>query len=243
MRLDIFLVQKHHFTRNKAQQIIDAGLVSVNNKIIKKSSYEVTDTDGIVIEIDRRVRWVSRSAEKLAGFLENRENGVIQISGSYCLDVGSSTGGFTQVLLELGAAHVDAVDVGTKQLHETIRHDSRVKSYEQMDIREFSPEKSIYDIIVCDASFISLYEILPSIFHFTNPETNIILLYKPQFEVWPEHLRKTWVPKDEKIVIKKMQEFEKFVVDFWGDILAKEKSTLQGEAGNQEWIYLIRKWL
>jgi 23S rRNA (cytidine1920-2'-O)/16S rRNA (cytidine1409-2'-O)-methyltransferase len=105
--------------------------------------------------------------------------------------VGSSTGGFTQVLLEHGAAHVDAVDVGTDQLHDILRSDPRVTSYEQTDIRDFVPNIPKYDIIVCDASFISLVDIIDAILDCASDETHIILLFKPQFEVGREHLRKT----------------------------------------------------
>jgi 23S rRNA (cytidine1920-2'-O)/16S rRNA (cytidine1409-2'-O)-methyltransferase len=297
MRLDLFLAQGQNFTRNKAQQLISAGLVSVNGKSITKPAFEVSETDSINIQEDRRVRWVSRSAEKLAGFLlppceggmSERQGGFalkIQILGTNCLDVGASTGGFTQVLLELGAAHVDAVDVGTDQLHESLRNDPRVTSYEQTDIREFaitslsredvtqwqeglapktsdiktplnpllrhnsSPKSgklktltggSRYDLIVCDASFISLHEILPSMLDLTDEQTNIILLYKPQFEVGRENLRKTGVPKDEKIVEKKLTEFEQFLTEQNCQIIARGKSTLIGEAGNQEWVYWIKK--
>ncbi|MDD2693757.1 MAG: TlyA family RNA methyltransferase [Candidatus Gracilibacteria bacterium] len=242
MRLDVALAERYSFTRNKAQQLIALGLISVNGKSITKTSFEVTENDVIDIEEDRRVHWVSRSAEKLIGFLEKSDNEKLlqKVSGSTCLDVGASTGGFTQVLLEYNAAHVDAVDVGTNQLHETIRNDARVTSYEETDIRDFTSMNS-YGIIVCDASFISLIELFSSICSFADRETDIILLFKPQFEVGKEHLRKTGVPKDEKSVQDAMNRFEKCVHDTGCEILQKEKSTLVGEAGNQEWVYWIQK--
>jgi 23S rRNA (cytidine1920-2'-O)/16S rRNA (cytidine1409-2'-O)-methyltransferase len=100
---------------------------------------------------------------------------------------------------------------------------------------------SRYDLIVCDASFISLQDILPSILSFADNNTNIILLYKPQFEVGRENLRKTGVPKDEKIVAEKMSKFEQFLKEQDCQVIQKEKSTLIGEAGNQEWIYWIKR--
>lgn len=215
MRLDVALAERYSFTRNKAQQLIALGLISVNGKNITKTSFEVVADDIVHVEEDRRVHWVSRSAEKLIGFLEQSGNERLlqKVSGSTCLDVGSSTGGFTQVLLEHGAMHVDAVDVGTNQLHESIRNDARVTSYEEMDIRSFVSNHAPYDIIVCDASFISLMELLSSICSFADRETDIILLFKPQFEVGKEHLRKTGVPKDEKSVQDAMNRFEKYVYD------------------------------
>lgn len=240
MRLDQYLVIHHHFTRNKAQQLISCGLIVLDKKICKKASQIVPENTLISITPDRRVNWVSRSAEKLAGFLEQFPT---ELSNKKCLDVGSSTGWFTQVLLSYWASRVDAVDVGTDQLHESIRSDSRVHSYEQTDIRDFAKKPNItaYDIIVCDASFISLYEIIDSILFFANTDTKIILLYKPQFEVGRDQLRKTGVPKDLKIVEQKMREFEKILTSKNIKILTKEKSILIGEAGNQEWIYMIQK--
>jgi 23S rRNA (cytidine1920-2'-O)/16S rRNA (cytidine1409-2'-O)-methyltransferase len=242
MRLDQYLAHHHALTRNKAQQLIATDLITVNQRICNKSSQSIGEDDIVTIREDRRVHWVSRSAEKLAGFLESL-NTPIAISGSNCLDIGSSTGGFTQVLLSLGAHHVDAVDVGTDQLHESLRLDTRVSSYEQTDIRDFSKNntRSQYDIIVCDASFISLTEIIDPILALANENTMIILLYKPQFEVSREHLRKTGVPKEQSIVDKKMIEFESLLLSKDCVLLDRKASSLMGEAGNQEWIYMIQK--
>jgi len=149
----------------------------------------------------------------------------VDVTQKRCLDVGSSTGGFTQVLLEHGAAHVDAVDVGTDQLHPTILADARVSSYEQTDIRDFV-SREIYDIIVCDASFIMLEEILPSIMECMSAHTQAILLFKPQFQVGKEHIhKKTGLPKTEKSVREAQERFEVFLRDHGLVIRAREKST------------------
>jgi 23S rRNA (cytidine1920-2'-O)/16S rRNA (cytidine1409-2'-O)-methyltransferase len=117
-----------------------------------------------------------------------------------------------------------------------------VSSYEQTDIRDFARMKyDPYDIIVCDASFISLALILDSMIQLSGSHTILIVLYKPQFEVGREHLRKTGVPKDLKIVEMKMREFEKLLDCKNIRILKKEKSSLIGEAGNQEWIYMLEQ--
>jgi 23S rRNA (cytidine1920-2'-O)/16S rRNA (cytidine1409-2'-O)-methyltransferase len=113
-----------------------------------------------------------------------------------------------------------------------------------VDIRDFAKNHTtgiIYNTIVCDASFISLIDIIDSILSLANEETKIILLYKPQFEVGREHLRHTGIPKDIKIVEQKMDAFEKLLISKNITILVREKSTLTGEAGNQEWIYMIQK--
>ncbi|GAB0175135.1 MAG: TlyA family rRNA (cytidine-2'-O)-methyltransferase [Candidatus Altimarinota bacterium] len=242
MRLDIRLSETKDITRNKAQSFIKDGLVTVDGKIIIKPSFEVNGNEIIELKEEKKVHWVSRSAGKLDGFLEQLQiqNIELQVAGARCLDVGSSTGGFTQVLIQRGANHVDAVDVGTDQLHSTIKTHPRVQSHEQIDIRNFKSE-SIYDIIVCDASFISLEDILASILKFANEDTNSILLWKPQFEVGRKNLRKTGVPKDEETVKKKQLEWEFFLCENNCKILQKEKSTVLGEAGNVEWLYLIKK--
>lgn len=267
MRLDLFIAGKFGFTRNKAKQYIESGLAEVNGRNITKVSFDVSESDIVNLIEDKSLHWVSRSAGKLDGFLDSlsrhcdersnpgtkiesdfltgslrpsRRQEPIQIIWSHCLDVGSSTWGFTQVLLDRWASHVDAVDVGTDQLHESLRNDPQVTSYEQTDIREFE-SSTHYDIIVCDASFISLQGILPSILRFADTQTNILLLWKPQFEVGREHLRKTWVVKNEKIIEKKQKEWEEFIKSNNCEILQKEKSTVIGEAGNVEWMYWIKK--
>ncbi len=242
MRLDQYLSQHHNLTRNKAQQLISSDLILVNGKTCNKTSHSIWDGDVVNIKEDRRVYWVSRSAEKLEGFLESLDN-PIDFEWANCLDVGSSTGGFTQVLLGQWVEHVDAVDVWTAQLHDSLRWDTRVTVYEKTDIRDFAKihSNNQYDIIVCDASFISLGEIINSILSLATNTTKIILLYKPQFEVGREYLRHTGVPKDLKIVEEKMKQFEILLINKHIQIVAKEKSTLMWEAGNQEWIYMIQK--
>ena len=242
MRLDHYIREKYNLTGNKAQQLIKEWYVTVNMLLIQKPAFDVIGVEEILLREEKRIHWVSRSAGKLDGFLQ--KIGTIEVTGKQCLDVGSSTGGFSQVLLEHGAAHVDAVDVGTDQLHEILRKDDRIMSYEQTDIRDFKREKFIgnsYDIIVCDASFISLREILPSILWYADTATSIILLWKPQFEVGRENLQPKWVPKSEKIIEKAMKIWEDSLVSYNCEILQKEKSSVIGEMGNEEWLYLIKK--
>jgi 23S rRNA (cytidine1920-2'-O)/16S rRNA (cytidine1409-2'-O)-methyltransferase len=221
MRLDLALVEKYGFTRNKARQLIESGLVSFQEKLIQKPAFDVNDLGHIQMREDKRIHWVSRSAKKLEGFFEkfNIQYSTFNIAGTCCLDVGSSTGGFTQVLLEHGVRHIDAVDVGTDQLHHSLRDDPRVTSYEQTDIRDFTPKSQTsqdshnpeYDIIVCDASFISLLDIIDAILSLAGEHTEIILLYKPQFEVGAKNLRKTGVPKNEKCILESMKRFESYL--------------------------------
>ncbi len=237
MRLDLYISEKYGFTRNKSQALIDAGFICVNGKVIDKASFSVTWDEIFSIREDKSIHWVSRSAGKLDGFLE--EIGFIDITWKNCLDIGSSTGGFTQVLLEKWSSHVDAVDVGTDQLHEKIKNDPRVSSFEKTDIRKFSGTchpGGTYDIITCDVSFISLAEIIPDILRFLDKNTDIFLLFKPQFEVGRANLRKTGVPKDKKIVEQKLKEFEQLLNHNCLKIKKKSPSTVIWEAGNEEWM-------
>jgi 23S rRNA (cytidine1920-2'-O)/16S rRNA (cytidine1409-2'-O)-methyltransferase len=263
MRLDKYIAEHHSLTRNRAAQLISAGLVSLNGQVVYRSSIDISDNANICISEDKRIHWVSRSAMKLDSFLSGTGKTII-VRWSECLDVGASTGGFTQVLLEHGARHVDAVDVWTAQLHPSLHGDTRVMSYEQTDIREFTncrvtsrnqepkvknhsettsiqSRASSYDIIVCDASFISLHDIINSILSLADDHTNIILLFKPQFEVGKSNLRKTWVPKSDVIIEDSKKRFEQRLHENEVRILACEKSALIGEAGNQEWLYWIQK--
>ena len=229
MRIDKYIAQTYGFSRNKVQQFIDAGLILKNKIAISRASEKMIAEDVIEILENQKIHWVSRSAEKLHGFLEHHDEIRAKIQNAECLDVGASTGGFTQILLENGAQHIDAVDVGTRQLAQVLRQNSRVTSCENTDIREFSTHKK-YDIIVCDASFISLQKILLSMKNFSQAKTIFIILFKPQFEVG----------KNQKIILEAMENFEKFLWENNLEILHKEKSVLIGEAGNQEWVYALQ---
>jgi 23S rRNA (cytidine1920-2'-O)/16S rRNA (cytidine1409-2'-O)-methyltransferase len=182
-RLDLLLLERGYFgSRNKAAEAIREGRVAVNGALVRKPSAKCAEAAEIAVESDG---YVSRAARKLAGYLEEH---LLEIAGKRCLDVRSSTGGFTQVLLERGAERVDAVDVGREQLHPSLRDDPRVRSYEETDIREFEPERR-YPLIVSDVSFISLLHILPSVDRLAEPGAEILLLFKPQFEAGREAKR------------------------------------------------------
>ena len=151
MRLDTYLVEKEFVdSRNKSQTIIKEGLVSVNNKVIKKSSFKVEEGDDVSVEAHDS--YVSRAAYKLLEFLQEHD---LDVKDRMALDIGSSTGGFTQVLLERGARAVTCVDVGTDQLHKSIREDARVSVHESCDIRKFESQIQ-FNLVVSDVAFISL---------------------------------------------------------------------------------------
>ena len=243
VRLDIFLASHYQTTRNRAQFWIDSGLVLVNKKIITKASYQMTESDCVEIVEDRKIDWVSRSAVKLDDFLEANK---IIIGWFQCLDVGSSTGGFTQVLLSRWAQKIVAVEIGTNQLHKKLRWDPRIESHEQTDIRDYAEESQKhawfqkFDLIIGDISWCPLRDILPSIIPLLKQDGSIILLYKPQFEVSPKELTKGWVVHrsvdTQKILDKEVLFWKE---EFWIKLKKMSQSTLAGEAGNEEYLVWV----
>ncbi|MEA3228416.1 MAG: TlyA family RNA methyltransferase [Campylobacterota bacterium] len=235
MRLDNYLVEKNIVgSRNKAQSIIKNSLVSVNESIILKSSFKVTEDDRVLVSDYKE--YVSRSAYKLAYFLEELQ---LNIKDKIALDIGSSTGGFTQVLLENGVKEVSAVDVGRDQLHKTLKDDSRVFSYESCDIRKFHSDKS-FEIVVSDVSFISLLNIVDDVERLSTRD--IILLFKPQFEVGREVKRDNHgVVLNKKAIEGAMKHFEESCDKRGWELVLKSPSQLTGKEGNLEYCYYFKK--
>ena len=234
IRLDNYLVEKN-FTdsRNKAQTLIKNGVVSVNDKVILKSAFKVEESDEV--KLSEHDNYVSRSAHKLKLFLEELE---LDVSGMCALDIGSSTGGFTQVLLENGVKEVSAVDVGKDQLHKLIKEDSRVKSYESCDIRKFGSQEP-FELVVSDVSFISLLYILDDVERLACGD--IILLFKPQFEVGRETKRDNHgVVLDEKAIQTAMTKFEDACELKGWKLVKKSPSKLTGKEGNLEYCYYYK---
>lgn len=235
MRLDQYLLEQTFVdSRNKAQAIIKDGLVSVNDKVILKSSYKISEDD--TIKVQEYKQYVSRAAHKLAEFLDELK---LNLLGMTCLDIGASTGGFTQVLLENCVKKVDAVDVGKEQLHQSLKEDVRVSSYESCDIRKFMSQE-LYDLVVSDVSFISLLNILDDIDRLANDK--IILLFKPQFEVGREAKRDNHgVVLDEKVIMEAMVNFENACILKEWNLIQKSPSQLTGKEGNLEYCYYFSK--
>ena len=177
-RLDIELYKRGLCeTRNKAQEFIKKGLVKVNDKVENKSSFLINDEDKLRIEYPAKM-YVSRGGEKLEKALQEFN---ISVQDRVVIDVGSSTGGFCDCLLQNGASKVLCVDVGSSQLHAKLRNDNRVISFENTDIRDFYAMEYNATLLVADVSFISLTKIIPSIAKFQTV-LDFILLIKPQFE-------------------------------------------------------------
>ncbi|MBI4232234.1 TlyA family RNA methyltransferase [Candidatus Peregrinibacteria bacterium] len=232
MRLDQYLVKHKHFeSREKARQAIEDGQVIVNSKKEIKSSHKTLETDEV--QLDKKKFYVSRAAKKLEFALRSFS---LSPKSKLCLDVGSSTGGFSQILLEQGAKQVDSVDVGSNQMHPSLAQNPKLKLYENTDIRNFKT-KSKFDLITVDVSFISLRKIMPCIKAFAKKETVLLTLFKPQFEVGKEYLKKG---------ISKHPNINEVLNDF-AEYLSKEglllektfKVPLKGKEGNQEYFLLL----
>jgi len=235
MRLDKYLHKNYYTTsRNKAQELIINEKVKVNNKIITKPSHKVSDEDIITILED--IIYVSRAAKKLKSFFDLHK---IIVKEKRSLDIGSSTGGFVQILCEYGASSVTAVDVGRDQLHSTIKENPRVKSYEETDIRDFHIDEC-FEFVTCDVSFVGIEHILEDIDRLSSSE--IVILFKPQFEVGRDVKRdKRGVVKDSKAIIQAFKKFEKKTKTLgWKEII-KDYSRVKGKEGNEEIFYYFKK--
>jgi 23S rRNA (cytidine1920-2'-O)/16S rRNA (cytidine1409-2'-O)-methyltransferase len=235
MRLDLYLTE--HFdiqSRNKANELIKLNKIKVNGKIVSKPSFLVDESSNIeVLEEDF---YVSRAAYKLKYFLDEIN---IVFKNKTALDIGSSTGGFTQILLEKGIKKVYCVDVGTNQLHEKIKYDKRIVFFENQDIRTFQSDKR-FDLITCDVSFISILNIIKHINALAQKE--IILLFKPQFEVGSAVKRdKKGVVKDKKAILKAKESFLDTCKLLDWELIYSAKSKLEGKDGNEEELFYFNK--
>ena len=210
-RLDQHLVNTNHFeSRAKAQQAIREGAVRVNGQVVTRPSEAVTDTDLIEVGAAESLRYVSRGGFKLERAIQAFG---LDLSDKTVLDVGASTGGFTDCALQHGALHVYAVDVGNDQLHPALRAHPGVTSIEDQDLRTLRPEQlggRAMDFIVIDVSFISLKHIFPHLRPFLRAGGQIVALIKPQFELEDRQHLKGGIVREEKLrqqVLRQVKEY------------------------------------
>ena len=243
-RLDVALVERGLATsREKAQRAIMAGLVRINGQPARKSSDAIKDNDEV--SVTESEKYVSRGGHKLEHALKQF---ALEVTGVTAIDVGASTGGFTDCLLQHGAVKVFAVDVGHGQLAWKLRNHPQVVVMEQTNARELTPGGfpkpfSPADLIVIDCSFISLRKILPPAVALLRPAGRIVALIKPQFEAGKAEADKgAGVITDPAIherVIRELQEFTSSIPDLaWRSVTP---SPLLGPAGNREFLALIEK--
>jgi len=220
-------------TRSQASHYVQLGQVSVDGQIAKKPGYPVGQSNKIVVRLADR--YVSRGGFKLSSVADFFG---VNFRGKVVLDIGSSTGGFTDFALQSGAKKVIAVDIGTDQLHPKLRQDERVELHEKTDIRDFILEEKP-DIIVCDVSFISLRNILPHVARYLMSEdTQLIAMVKPQFEAGKEQVNKG-VIKNQSMRRQILTSFEDWAEDYFY-LLNKRDSAVAGAKGNLERFYLLK---
>ena len=233
-RLDQALVARGLVSsRSQAESFVKLGEVKVNSKVITKAGFLVSETDDV--QFTANEQYVSRAGLKLASVAKTLG---VDFKDKVVLDIGSSTGGFTDYALQHGAKKVLAVEVGTNQLHPSLHGDSRIELHEKTDIRDFKTNEHI-DIAVADVSFISLREILPSVAKIVNKQTQLVMMVKPQFEAGQSSLKHKGVIKNDKMRRDILNDFEawarqKFV------IIDKADSDVAGAKGNRERFYLLK---
>ncbi|MBM6594598.1 TlyA family RNA methyltransferase [Microvirga pudoricolor] len=237
-RADVALVERGFFeSRARAQEAIAAGLVLVNGAPVRKASETVPDGAEILAEPPHP--YVSRGGVKLAAALDAFG---LDPSGLTCIDVGSSTGGFTDVLLRRGVAHVYAVDVGHGQLHAKLQGNPRVTSLEGTDARILTREliPAPLDMLVSDVSFISLKLALPAAVALLKPKASLAVLVKPQFEAGRGHVRKGIV-RDEAVHRAVCENLESFIVSMGFSVIGLAPSPIEGGDGNREFLLGARR--
>jgi len=232
-RLDIALTQRGLTTsRSQSESLIKLGKVTVDGRIILKPGYFVGSN--VEIKMLAEIQYVSRAGLKLASVADILK---LNFQDKIILDVGSSTGGFTDYALRHGAKKVYAVDVGTEQLHHSLRGNKRIELHEKTDIRDFYL-KEMPDIVVIDVSFISLRDILPHIFNYlTNDQTQIVAMVKPQFEAGKDQTNKGII-KNDSMRRQILRDFEDWSRKYFV-ISDKRDSDVAGAKGNQERFYLL----
>lgn len=241
MRLDNFLVEEKGVkSRSWAKKLIQDQKVLVNNVPAKKAGLEISEKD--IVELLEDFKFVSRAGYKLEKAISEFN---VKVQNRVCLDVGASTGGFTDCLLQNGAQHVYGIDVGEKQMDPKIRNDERVSCFEKINARVlddlirtklFAPFNPLPDLVVADLSFISLTLVLKSIVNAVAENSEFVVLVKPQFELGQDFLNKKGVVTDNRERIKALSKIKEFCVENNWEILNATQSPIKGGDGNVEYI-------
>ncbi len=231
-RLDILLVEKNLVpSRSKAAAMIMAAEISVNDQIIDKPGMKVPIDAEITLK--SKPKYVGRGGLKLEGAL-NTFN--LNVQGKICADVGASTGGFTDCLLQKGAERVYAIDVGRGIIDYRLRVDKRVVLLENTNARYLEILDEAVNLVVIDVSFISLKLILPAVQNWLMPKANIITLIKPQFEAGKQNVGKGGIVRDSNIHKRVLHDIATFSEDKGFDVVDLMKSPITGQKGNVEYL-------
>lgn len=237
-RLDLYLSEnKIVKSRSVAAKMIKEGKISVNGKVCTKSSFMISETDKIEVTGDMP-KYVGRGGLKLEKAIDFFN---IDLKGKICIDIGASTGGFTDCMLQNSAEKVYAVDVGSDQLDEKLKADNRVVSMEKTDIRNITDEIPSAEFISIDVSFISLKLVLPSAYRLLCNDGSLVALIKPQFEAGKGNLNKKGIVKDEKVRRKVCEDIKEFASSCGFYIIGLTESPISGGDGNIEYLIYIKK--
>jgi 23S rRNA (cytidine1920-2'-O)/16S rRNA (cytidine1409-2'-O)-methyltransferase len=239
-RIDAELVRRGLArSRQQAAELIGAGKVSIDGLPAVKPGTAVAVTADLRVADDGERRWVSRGAHKILGALDAFG---IAVEGRRCLDAGASTGGFTEVLLERGAAEVVAVDVGYGQLAWALRSDPRVRVVERTNVRDLVPEAigGRVDLVVADLSFISLATVLPALTGSALPDADIVPMVKPQFEVGKGLVGSGGVVRDPELRADAVLSVARRAGDLGWHLVDVVPSPLPGPSGNVEYFLWLR---
>ena len=241
-RLDLILVEREIFeTREKAKREIMAGNVLINEKVETKAGTMFKDTKDLNIRIKDRLKYVSRGGLKLEKAIEVWN---LDFKDKLVLDIGASTGGFTDCALQNGAKRVYANDVGTNQLDWKLRNDERVVSLEEKHIKDLEIEdleNNKVDFIVIDVSFISLTKVVGYFDRFLKENSQVVMLIKPQFEVGKEKIGRNGIVENEEYHNEAIKKIINFIKDLGYELLGVEDSPIKGTKGNKEFLMLIKK--
>ncbi len=238
-RLDVYLQTNNLAeSRERAKQLILKSCVYVNNKLITKPSVKVNSSDKI--EIKNNFNYVSRGASKIEKAIKFFD---VDLNDKIAVDIGASTGGFTDFLIKNNAKKVYAIDVGHGQLHESLKKNENVINLEGTNFRYI--DTSIFcesiDIITVDVSFISLKLILPKIYEISNDQTDIIVLIKPQFEAGKQNVGKNGIIKDKKIHLEVLNNIKAYCDENGLHLKDLTFSPIKGGDGNIEYLGYIKK--
>ena len=235
MRIDVYLAKEGMVSsRTEAQRFIDEGAVTVNGALVKKPSFEVDGSEEISLDKSKK-EFVSRGGIKLKGALSQFK---VNVTGRICLDVGASSGGFTDCLLQHGAEHVISVDSGSGQLAESLRKDMRVSVFENYKARYMKASDFQYtpNLAVMDVSFISATYIIPAVYDVLADGGDFICLIKPQFEVGRSGLGKGGIVKDSKVRDSAVKKVTDFAASVGFSIKGLVQSSIKGGDGNIEFL-------